>query len=453
MAKGNLLQGMGRGKIGDIVLSRSGGQQISRVRNRSPKNPKSNAQCYQRAIMATVMQAYAAGKAIFNHSFEGKSVGQGCMSEFLRLNAKALRNQIATEIDSATSPDDCFGKVVGPGIKVPVPNRYIVSRGSLVNNIMANNGEFINQPTANETVKAWLSRNGFQTDDLLTLVLFAAGNAEYETDVVATFAEDDYRACNVRCDFIYVQLRVKPSAFSSEAAITGATLLSTIFDYTSNRSLPNWATMDVEHGLAVNNLVVANEEMQLGTSGVIRSHENSGLRSNCTMELFDGTGIVDQNYGITYQNLITAWKAGTVQVGDSDLVLEGGGFDGGTSSPTTLTLLTQEAINALEDGDSIDLRLSWNDNVWYMPIIRITKSGNSLTSHFLQYQDGTRDNQFLWATDKWGNISSRTYTTDDCANAAAVLETDFNVAFDANTQISQLSDINLTDYYNVTLAG
>ena len=74
MAKGNLFQGMGRGKVGDVVFSRLNGEQISRVRNRHPKNPRSNSQLFQRAIMATVMQAYSAGKAIFDHSFEGYAV-------------------------------------------------------------------------------------------------------------------------------------------------------------------------------------------------------------------------------------------------------------------------------------------------------------------------------------------------------------------------------------------
>ena len=91
MAKGNLFQGMGRGKVGDVVFSRLNGQQIARVRNRNPKNPRTNAQLYQRAIMATVMQAYSAGIAIFDHSFQGKEVGAQNQRRFMALNAKLLR--------------------------------------------------------------------------------------------------------------------------------------------------------------------------------------------------------------------------------------------------------------------------------------------------------------------------------------------------------------------------
>lgn len=441
---------MGRGKIGDIVLSRSGGQQIARVRNRSPKNPKSNAQCYQRAIMATVMQAYAAGKAIFNHAFEGKSVGQGCMSEFLRLNAKALRNQVATEIESATSPDECYGKVVGPGVKVPVPNRYIVSRGSLVNNIMANNGVFINQPTEGETVKAWLSRNGFHTDDLLTLVLFAAGSADNESDIVANFGGDsgDPRACNVSCDFVYVQLRVKSAAFSSETAITGATKLNTIFDYNSNRVLPTWATMDVEHGLAVATIINATGTFQLGTSGVIRSHENSGLRSNCTMELFDGNEIGTENYGLTYNWLITAWKGGTVQVGDSDLILEGGGFDDGQQGTPVLQPLTQEWLDTFTEGDNVYVRVTYNNSALYQPIVKLEKTADGWVVNPQIWQAGTSNNRFAWSADLYENVSKATFAASDYDDAMSAFCTLWSATLGSPEILTTYDDELYPGYYS-----
>ena len=75
MSKGNLFQGMARGSVGDVTFTRVNGQQVARVRNRKPKNPRTNKQLYQRAIMATVMRAYSAGRAIFDHSFEGVKFG------------------------------------------------------------------------------------------------------------------------------------------------------------------------------------------------------------------------------------------------------------------------------------------------------------------------------------------------------------------------------------------
>ena len=121
MAKGNILLGMGRGKLGDIVLTRIDGQQIARPRNRQPKNPRTNKQLYQRAVMATVMQAYSAGIKIFDHSFEGKAVGAACQRYFMKLNAKKLRAQIAADIDGDVAEASQIGHVIAPGVSVPVP--------------------------------------------------------------------------------------------------------------------------------------------------------------------------------------------------------------------------------------------------------------------------------------------------------------------------------------------
>lgn len=299
---------MGRGKIGDIVLSRSNGQQIARVRNRNPKKSKTNAQLYQRAIMATVMQAYSAGKAIFDHSFQGKSVGQQNMAEFLKLNAKALRQQLATEVNTLTAEEDCKAHVTAPGVKMPIPNEYIVSSGSLTNNIMSNDGLFLNPPTENETIKAWLARNGFQTDDLLTYVIFYA-----TTDNVVSYG-NDYASIK-QCRFGYVQLRPKASAFTSETAITDNTKYEDIFDVilvNINDDNPSeWRIIDPLKDYCMGDMT---------SNTVIRSHENSGLRSNAKMSISGSA------FGLTYQYLLEAWSNGTVPVGDSDLILEGSGF-------------------------------------------------------------------------------------------------------------------------------
>ena len=127
---------MARGKVGDVVFSRLNGQQIARVRNRNPKNPRTNAQLYQRAIMATVMQAYSAGIAIFDHSFQGKEVGAQNQRRFMSLNAKLLRSQIAADLNGSVAVASQVGRVVAPGVSSPVAACLQVSEGSLVVAIM-----------------------------------------------------------------------------------------------------------------------------------------------------------------------------------------------------------------------------------------------------------------------------------------------------------------------------
>ena len=88
MAKGNMLQGMARGSVGDIVFSRAGGQQLSRVRNRAPKNPKTQRQMYQRATFLEPAKFYAKGiQQLFKFAFENKAVKESDYNCFMRMNS------------------------------------------------------------------------------------------------------------------------------------------------------------------------------------------------------------------------------------------------------------------------------------------------------------------------------------------------------------------------------
>ena len=89
MAKGNMLQGMARGSVGDIVFSRAGGQQLSRVRNRAPKNPKTQRQIYQRATFLEPAKFYAKGiQQLFKFAFENKAVKESDYNCFMRMNSQ-----------------------------------------------------------------------------------------------------------------------------------------------------------------------------------------------------------------------------------------------------------------------------------------------------------------------------------------------------------------------------
>lgn len=135
MAKGNLFLGMGRGSVGDVTFYRSNGQQVSRARNRRPSNPKSDAQIYQRAISATISQAYKAGKAIFDHAFEGRRVPSGNQQRFLSVNMRKLRAAIMADLATANTPEQCAGVVVSPRSTAPVAFAYRISEGSLIQSL------------------------------------------------------------------------------------------------------------------------------------------------------------------------------------------------------------------------------------------------------------------------------------------------------------------------------
>lgn len=124
MATGNLFQGLGKGSIGDVVFYRNNGKQVSRVRNRQVKNPKTSAQMAQRTIMQNVSQAYSAMKEIVDHSRQGISYGAKTMAAFMKDNLNVARL-------AAASGGEIAASWVNRGTQVPPVLPLIMSRGTL----------------------------------------------------------------------------------------------------------------------------------------------------------------------------------------------------------------------------------------------------------------------------------------------------------------------------------
>lgn len=114
MAKGNLLLGTAGNSVGDVVMYRREGAQVSRVRVRKVKNPKTAAQSTQRAFFAPVAKFYSPLAIVLERSFEGLSKSKS-YSKFLKTN-----------VDLARENDWLLPK--GTGF-FPLP--YMLSQGSL----------------------------------------------------------------------------------------------------------------------------------------------------------------------------------------------------------------------------------------------------------------------------------------------------------------------------------
>lgn len=209
MAKGNMFLGMARGSVGDVTFYRADGQQLSRVRNRNPRNPQTEAQLYQRAIMATIVKAYQAGKEIFDHSFEGVSVGAGCQRKFMSLNAKMLRQLVANDINGAVPTSQQLARVVAPGVSTPVADPFILSRGSYQQSAFAwdsrANGFVLPEAAVGETLIAYKQRVGLIEGDIYTFVVFAERkDIAYESPT-----SDDALASQNYCTFGFIRCIVK----------------------------------------------------------------------------------------------------------------------------------------------------------------------------------------------------------------------------------------------------
>lgn len=327
MAKGNLFLGMGRGSIGDVTFYRADGKQLSRVRNRRPKNPKTEAQLYQRAIMATVVKAYQAGKAIFDHSFEGFSVGAQNQRQFMSLNAKMLRQLVATDINTPIATNSQKARVVAPGVSVPAPNPFIISRGSYQQNLFTlDQGDHTFYSPASqsgETVAAYAQRVGLIAGDIYTFIVFAIKkDIAYQSPMY-----DDALASLNYCSFGWVRLIVKENLSSVETAVSNMSQLFNVQNSGGDFTVTpdTLAQVSTGAGFDMETLIVNNaaDYTQTGAIGLIRSRLDQDLRSDSVMEVIYGSD-ANNMFGIASDYILDEWKNSTTNVGNSELILEGG---------------------------------------------------------------------------------------------------------------------------------
>lgn len=85
--KGNMFLGYARGSVGDVVFSRSNGQQQGRARNRRPNNPRTSSQMRQRSLFANAVKFHTRGvQRLFKFAFEDKRANESDYNAFMKHN-------------------------------------------------------------------------------------------------------------------------------------------------------------------------------------------------------------------------------------------------------------------------------------------------------------------------------------------------------------------------------
>lgn len=325
MAKGNPLLGMARGKVGDVVMYRANGEQVMRARNRHPRNPNTNAQIIQRAVMAGVQRVYSLGYQLFNHAFQGYRVGAENQRRFVKVNADKIRKAVLAALNGSETPV----YLGAPGILSPVPNEYIVSEGNYDQTLLsidattpANPAWVLPTAGSATTIGAYAAAHGLVDGDIYTIVgIFTKSDTmDYEYfDQDGQLVED---ASVRKAYFAYLQLRVKAGTQASTAALSSSTQWDDIFDEAHGTT----GSKTIAEGL---DMVDVSGIDGSGAWTVIRSRENEDLRSTSTLQLFGNQS------GVTPEWLFDVWSKEAANLA-SDLTLEGSNFSGagGSASPT-----------------------------------------------------------------------------------------------------------------------
>lgn len=114
MAKGNLILGTASKKLGDVIMYRKDGVQMSRAYVSKISNPKSDGQSAQRLKLNPAQKFYSAFNGVLDHAFQSVKYGSKSYSHFLKLAMK--QNS---------------GPYVPKGFEGVVPAPYVVAQGSL----------------------------------------------------------------------------------------------------------------------------------------------------------------------------------------------------------------------------------------------------------------------------------------------------------------------------------
>lgn len=209
MAKGNLFQGLARGSIGDVVFYRINGQQVTRVRNRQIKNPKTGSQMAQRCVMSNVSKAYSALKYICDHSFEGISYGARNMSNFMRLNAAIVRQCAISELENVSWV--CRGHNVAPVLPLQVSSgsmptmsaKWSISNRTEEGVANTNYGilvDAVNRGVNQCSAKLFLEQMGGKAGDIFTLVCLCATSPNH-------LGDEDFKSLNTQLKYCRIKIK------------------------------------------------------------------------------------------------------------------------------------------------------------------------------------------------------------------------------------------------------
>lgn len=330
MAKDNLFLGFGRGKVGDVVFYRSNGTQITRARNRNPRNPNSVPQRVVRAVNASVSRLYSIGQEIFNHAFEGAATPADNQRRFNSLNINLLRGLIADDLNSGRVDGACLARVGARGLSAAVPfNGMQLSSGKLPNNAfeMKSDGRFgMPEPLHSspnvytETVAQYATRIGLVEGDIYTFVMIGTPGTT-DSQLAYYGAEGEaFNPCAAIFPFFfnYAQLIVKAEAFTNTDLISTSTKLSAIFG-ASDRGI-NLTNQPI---LVLFTPADIDSRMINGVAGCIHSRESTGLRSTTFAVAFQSLPGENGDWGLTTNYLAQAWQTGDSNLRGDEPILDG----------------------------------------------------------------------------------------------------------------------------------
>lgn len=352
MAKSKSFFGLRRGSTKSHTYQVLNGQQITKDRVSSVRNPQTPRQNAQRIVFATVAQAMKFMGPIINHSFEGVPYGGRSLNRFAKLNLERLRAYSALDYQESASYADARCFMTTKSVSALIPNRYIMSQGSLVldaksankisgsdvypfdtSNSIADNAAGV---TLGQVLNALFgfTRPGQQLTKCFIICHSGAGYNIYEWGGVPSVPGTVIPSFK----FLAARLVLKDSInWNQDVHSDWATLNTLIQGCFDTEKSDATLLSDVMLGVAssdnewdlgnLNNVldVFSLDGFVAAECTILSEFYNGGwLRSNAEMSLVKVPD-PDDNYGLTWYEANKAWAAGTPQNADAERYLNEGG--------------------------------------------------------------------------------------------------------------------------------
>lgn len=368
MSKGNMLLGHARGKVGSLVFARANGQQITRTRAEVIRNPRTLSQFIQRVFLNTAAQAYAYTKALTDHSFQGKTVGQQSMSEFMKSNLEYMRKR-ASELQAVGYGLNDLYNFVPVGAAGLYPGAWILSKGKL-KRINAGVSAYTRMGTAKaimyvggstyqDVCDAW----GLQRGDQLTFVTCEVPANEQDFDlayvrVILDPREDDGTEAPMSTPFVQDGAIVKPNSKNE------GNFYSLVY--------------------AASQITFSLMSGDVASVGVIASRNVDGewWRSPCQMVVSED--VIKAFGGMSLADAIAASQNVTIDV-TNQLYLNNAGVggqqstnSGGSTQPSTPHALVSNTISLTANGSDIYQDVSGGSITVTEPLTTVIVSGTNL---------------------------------------------------------------------------
>lgn len=301
--KGNIFMGTARGKLGDSVFYRTGGQQRARVKV-TPKNPRSAKQAVQRMVLATAAKMASAYEPIVNHSFQGVATGAKSVQLFRSKAMKALRSSAAAYLNTPVTEGAAANFAIKGAPIVGALEGLQISQGRLTMNAFSASDKYVEVAltsalssaaiTTQAAYEAELAKLGIAPGDQLTFVVMSRNPSEVvATATIDNITESDYAEAIGFCRVTFVA--ELPELFSG--TLLSGTAINPALIEESFGNLPAFSDVTItdSHILRADFTAVLASGYDILTAGVIRSQRSDAgwLYSTCYMAR--NTSALDEN--------------------------------------------------------------------------------------------------------------------------------------------------------------